>query len=467
MQTLTKFYRNNSMRLYLLITLIAVELLMSFSFLGYVHIEPISITVAYIPVLLAGALGGLPEATILGAIFGLCSMWKAGANYVMAADQLFSPFLSGSPAASILLSVGSRALFGLIVGLLYIGVKKTRFTGIGIFIVTFFGKFIHSLLVYSFMGVLFPETGYSAASALRSLGSFGDIAADLITAAIVLAFWKIGKTRVWREFCYRVDKARRLQSGERYHRLSLAVIIILTLCFSMAVVIYFVHRMDYVLNQSGITLTEANYSDLVHLQVQFLIGILSLMTLVIIFLIFNRKYTTYMNHEARTDALTGVMNRNAFFQACEKMIGGLHSGEKNGYFIMIDMDYFKEINDNYGHPEGDRVLKSTAAALKEIFRRDGVIGRVGGDEFAVLIYMPISRDRLETNLTAFLNRIHKIEVNESRLSCSMGAVAAAADKTIDELYREADRLLYIAKKQGRDGYVVEEAEADPRPLVNV
>ena len=149
------------------------------------------------------------------------------------------------------------------------------------------------------------------------------------------------------------------------------------------------------------------------------------------------------------------------------MIGGLHAGEKNGYFIMMDMDYFKEINDNYGHPEGDRVLKSTAAALKEIFRRDGVIGRVGGDEFAVLIYMPISRDRLETNLTAFLNRIHKIEVNESRLSCSMGAVAAAADKTIDELYREADRLLYIAKKQGRDGYVVEEAEADPRPLVNV
>lgn len=312
MRTLSKFYKNN-MRLYLLITLIAVELLMSFSFLGYVHIEPISVTVAYIPVLLAGALGGLPEATILGAVFGLCSMWKAGANYVMAADQLFSPFLSGSPVESILISVGSRALFGLIVGLLYIGVKKTRFTGIGIFIVTFFGKFIHSLLVYSFMGILFPETGYSAASALSGLGGLGDIAADLITAAVVLAFWRIGKSRVWREFCDRVDKARRLQSGERYHRLSLAVIVILTLCFAMAVVIYFVHRTDYVLNQSGIILSEANYSDLVHLQAQFLIGILSLMTLVIIFLVFNRKYTTYMNHEAKIDALTGVMNRNAFF----------------------------------------------------------------------------------------------------------------------------------------------------------
>ena len=313
MQTLTKFYRNNSMRLYLLITLIAVELLMSFSFLGYVHIEPISITVAYIPVLLAGALGGLTEATVLGVVFGISSMWKASANYVMATDQLFSPFMSGSPVESILLSVGSRALFGLLVGLLYLGVKKTRFVGLGIFIVTFLGEFIHSLLVYSFMGILFPETGYGAVSAFHDFADPGNIAANLITAAIVLGVWKIGKSRVWREFCYRVDKARRFQMGERYHRLSLAVIIIFTFCFAMAVVIYFVHRTDYVLNQSGIILSEANYSDLVHLQAQFLIGILSLMTLVIIFLVFNRKYTTYMNHEAKIDALTGVMNRNAFF----------------------------------------------------------------------------------------------------------------------------------------------------------
>ena len=88
------YHRGGSVRWYLLGTLIAVEMLMSFSFLGYLHIEPISITTAYIPVLLGGALMGPLESTALGTLFGLSSMWKASASYVMASDQLFSPLFS-------------------------------------------------------------------------------------------------------------------------------------------------------------------------------------------------------------------------------------------------------------------------------------------------------------------------------------------------------------------------------------
>lgn len=68
---------SGSTRFYLLGILVAVELLMSFSFLGYFHVEPISITIAYIPVLFAGALMGPLDAAILGTVFGLASMWKA------------------------------------------------------------------------------------------------------------------------------------------------------------------------------------------------------------------------------------------------------------------------------------------------------------------------------------------------------------------------------------------------------
>ena len=67
---------------YLLGTLVAVELLMSFSFLGYIHIEPISITTAYLPVMAAGVLLGPLESMAVGAVFGLASMWKASADYV-------------------------------------------------------------------------------------------------------------------------------------------------------------------------------------------------------------------------------------------------------------------------------------------------------------------------------------------------------------------------------------------------
>ena len=82
---------------YVLMALIALELLMSFSFLGYFHIAPISITIAFLPVMLAGALLGPLESTVVGLVFGLASMWKASASYVLPADQLFSPVLSGHP----------------------------------------------------------------------------------------------------------------------------------------------------------------------------------------------------------------------------------------------------------------------------------------------------------------------------------------------------------------------------------
>src|SRR5699024_2492756 len=74
---------------YIFIALIAVELLMSFSFLGYFHVEPISITIAYFPVLLAGVLLGPGEATVVGTVFGLTSMWKASASYVIGRRTAF------------------------------------------------------------------------------------------------------------------------------------------------------------------------------------------------------------------------------------------------------------------------------------------------------------------------------------------------------------------------------------------
>ena len=119
-------HKRDTVQRFALWALITVELLMSFSFLGYIHVEPISITTAYIPVLLAGALLGPADSAILGLVFGLASMWKASANYVMEADHLFSPLFSGYPLGSIMLSVGSRTLFGLAAGLLYDLAKKLR-----------------------------------------------------------------------------------------------------------------------------------------------------------------------------------------------------------------------------------------------------------------------------------------------------------------------------------------------------
>ena len=142
---------------YVFAMLIALEFLMSFTFLGYIHIPPISITTAYIPVLLAACLLDVPQATAVGLVFGLCSMYKASASYVMASDMAFSPFLSGTPIKSLLLSVGTRTLFGLLMGLLFSLAKKFKHKRIGFAVIAACADKIQAAMVFGAMGLLLPE----------------------------------------------------------------------------------------------------------------------------------------------------------------------------------------------------------------------------------------------------------------------------------------------------------------------
>ena len=453
MESMLQQQKNSSVRMYLLGALVAAELLMSFSFLGYFHVEPLSITIAYIPVLLAGALLGPLESAILGTVFGLASMWKASASYIMAFAQLVSPVMSGYPLKSVLLSVGSRALFGLAVGLLYCAARKTKFPALWVGVISFFGASIHSALVYSAMWVFFPETGYTPLNTLRSLGTINGIVADLTAALIVLVVWYLFHSRPWQQFLMRVESVQHFQMRERYHMVSLICIIFLALFSAVAVAIYFVNRMERVLAQEGIVFTGDEHADLLHLQIQFLIGILSMMALVIIFLIFNRRYTTYMDWEARTDALTGALNRKTFFQVCGKALNAMPQ-DASGYFLMVDIDYFKEINDRYGHPEGDRALKEAVLELEMVFGRDHFLGRLGGDEFALMLLTPIGREELERNLRRFQERLHRITWGTYEMSCSIGVQPVVYGSTVDDLYRDADNLLYLAKARGKDQYVI-------------
>lgn len=453
--------KNNGMKLYLIGILIAVELLMSFSFLGYFHVEPISITIAYIPVLLAGALLGPLEAMALGAVFGLASMWKASAHYIMAFDQLFSPMMSGYPLKSFLLSVVSRALFGLAVGILYQFVKRFKHPGLGMGIISFLGPALHSFFVYSALWILFPETGYTPLNCLGNFKTLNGLITDCAAAALVLLIWHIMQSSAWKQFQKRVKIAQSFRFGERYNVLPMVCIILLALVSSIAVAIYFVNRMESVLDQEGFVLTDTEHADLLHLQIQFLIGMLAMMVLVIVFLLLNRQYTTYMNWEARRDSLTGALNRKAFFQSCGRALKNVEVQDgAAAYFIMADIDYFKEVNDRWGHPEGDRVLKEVVREFEIAFGQEGVIGRVGGDEFAVFLHTPISKKEMEKRLQRFQARLSKISWGEHQLSCSIGVQPITGNETIETLYQAADKLLYTAKKGGRDQYVIGSLKED-------
>ncbi len=456
MKRLFSILEKKPVQKYLLAGLVSLELLMSFSFLGYIHVEPISITFAFIPVLLAGALIGPRSAALLGLVFGLASMWKASAPYVADADRIFSPFLSDSPASSLLLSVGSRTLFGFVTGILYLlarRAKKYRLFWIGV--VSFLGRSLHSFLVYGFMGLLFPEMGFNLLSTFNELASLSSLLTSAATTAIVLAACVFQGSRQFKDLEHRTNAVHHLRLGNRRTFFSAFITIFLTLIPAGAIALYFVQRMNYVLDTGGYHLDDAARYNLLHLQVQFLLGLLSLCVLVVILLLFSYQHTTYMRYEAKSDALTGVLNRNGFFPLCDHLLAGLSpQPDAYAYFLILDVDYFKHINDSLGHPKGDEILYNVAQCLQETFSSAGTIGRLGGDEFAVLLHRECTRKELEKALARFIRRVHQIPCASHRVSCSIGAVPILPAQNVQELYEQADLCLYLAKERGKDQYFI-------------
>lgn len=439
---------------YLLLALIALELLMSFSFFGYIHIEPISVTTVYIPVLLAGCLLGPKEAAIVGMVFGLASMWKASAFYIVGGDVFFSPFMSGQPLQSILLSVGARTLFGFTVGVLYKVVKRSKYPLIGIFFVTSLGKALHSFFVYSAMGLLFPESGFSAASTLNSVMRGDFILFLFIQNAIILPcylFWNSGRCQ---EFVERIRVVNQTETIMAHDKKTMPIIIILAFLAAFGVAWYFMNRLERVMAHYGIELSTMIGYDTMHLQIQFLLGIIALFILTALAIILYQKNFNYLYHEAKLDGLTGLLSREQFFTMGEKLLEHMNFEQehKTGYFVVLDIDYFKIINDRYGHPTGDKILVDVANRLRKILAK-GSLGRLGGDEFVVLLNQPLTDDEMKALLEQLKEEVRHIYVGDKAVTCSVGAVPVTKGRTIEELYCSADRLLYEAKKNGKNQFV--------------
>ena len=320
-------------------------------------------------------------------------------------------------------------------------------------------------MVYSAMALFFPEAGFGPADAFDGCLEPAKLLSNAAIAAMVLVLWQIGHSQVWLRFWQRMELTEALTAGERHHyRLPLAIVVAATAACALAVTFYFVHRIDYVLEISGIELTETSYADVFHLQLQFLFGIISLMLLVAMFLVLARRFALHIAQEGRLDPLTGAMTRRAFFAACAQALRALKGQAcPSAYFLMVDLDRFKEINDTYGHPEGDRALREVARGLREIFPRESVIGRMGGDEFALLVCADLSEAELEVLLRHFLSQVRKTAWGERQLTCSIGALRVSGQRPPEELYLEADRLLYTAKERGRDQFVLGTEPSAPPP----
>jgi diguanylate cyclase len=148
---------------------------------------------------------------------------------------------------------------------------------------------------------------------------------------------------------------------------------------------------------------------------------------------------------AKEDVLTGVPNRRGFLAA----VGELPEEEQNGALALIDLDYFKQINDRLGHEEGDRVLRGFAGRLSSGLRRGDVVARWGGEEFAVFF-----RDATEADAAGVLARIagqlmvDPLVVLDGRVLTFSAGVCRFRDAGLNDTLRRADRALYEAKHAG-------------------
>lgn len=160
---------------------------------------------------------------------------------------------------------------------------------------------------------------------------------------------------------------------------------------------------------------------------------------------------------AEQDSLTGVFNASTTRSLAEKCLA---EDNKDCALLIVDMDGFKQINDRYGHLVGDSVLQCEASAIKRLFRPNDVVGRVGGDEFVVLMKdVPNSEIVFKrcAQIVAEFRNMTCGRVPQGAMKCSVGvALSATSGRNYNRMFEHADQALYRAKAQGGSCYVVYE-----------
>lgn len=163
----------------------------------------------------------------------------------------------------------------------------------------------------------------------------------------------------------------------------------------------------------------------------------------------------HLQQLAGTDALTGLLNRRSFLSRAGQAL----RPQTPAAVLMLDLDHFKLINDSFGHPAGDAVLRTVSATLASGLRREDLLARFGGEEFAVLLPQTNARTALsigERLRTAVMAQHAGAEIGGRRCTISIGIAAGSGDLPIDVLITEADRALYTAKREGRNRCVLVE-----------
>ena len=164
---------------------------------------------------------------------------------------------------------------------------------------------------------------------------------------------------------------------------------------------------------------------------------------------FISKQSEEYEHGANFDTLTQIYNRNKFHSVMEAKIARAKETQDSFIFIILDIDYFKQVNDTYGHLVGDEVLKSIASVIKKHIRKDDLFARWGGEEFVLSFNVTLERGiEIAENLRKSIE-LYTFDV-AGHLTCSFGLSEYQNGEKLDDIILRADKALYAAKAAGRN-----------------
>lgn len=194
------------------------------------------------------------------------------------------------------------------------------------------------------------------------------------------------------------------------------------------------------------------YDFIEHYELIFMIVFIIFVILLIIYIVYeNHRRNKELIKYAQTDALTGLYNKETTKQRTDQLL--TEDKEENHAFMILDMDSFKQINDVYGHAVGDVILQKFGKLLKDIFREGDILGRIGGDEFVVIMKNIQTKEAAVKKAGELLAKTQGYKINELKgknISISIGiSMYPNNGDCYMDLYKQADQALYQAKRSGK------------------
>lgn len=175
-----------------------------------------------------------------------------------------------------------------------------------------------------------------------------------------------------------------------------------------------------------------------------------------------------LRYLAQHDPLTGLLNQQTFYQQAQQQLDEHLQTQSHVCLLILDLDYFKQVNDNYGHAAGDHVIQTLSGKLQHELRDKDIAGRLGGEEFGILLAdcAPTQAFNVAERIRASVLNTHIAVQNENtlNLTVSIGITYTNHDNNLKRLLHQADRALYRAKRNGRNRSHIYNSAADKAVL---